>query len=203
MPASQLFGVPIPASTIAHEATQLVRDTVSDFLFRHSMRVYLFASLAAKRTNLGFDPELLYVAAMFHDVGLTEAFQESQLRFEVDSANAARNFLRSHGIAEADVQKVWTAIAFHTTPGIPEFLHAESNLLQLGAAMDVAGRGYEEFTENEREVVTATYPRERDFNQRMIDAFYDGMKHRPMSTFGTFNEDFIAYEDPTFRHMDI
>jgi HD superfamily phosphodiesterase len=77
-------------------------------------------ALSGKRHGLKFDPELLYAAAMFHDIGITHRYHESQLRFEVDGANAARDFLRGHGISEADIEKMWLAIALHTTPGISQ-----------------------------------------------------------------------------------
>ena len=67
--------------------------------------------ILGKRRGLTFDPELFYTAAMFHDLGLTAGFRESRLRFEVDGANAARDFLRSHGISEVDIERVWLAIA--------------------------------------------------------------------------------------------
>jgi hypothetical protein len=140
---------------------------------------------------------------MFHDLGLTHDYHESQLRFELDSANAARDFLRSHGVSEGDVEKVWLAIALHTTPGIPEHMHPEISLVQVGAGMDIAGRNYEHFTDEEREAVIAAYPRSKDFGHEVIDAFYHGMKHRPASTFGTFNDDFLAYKDPGFRRADV
>jgi hypothetical protein len=57
---------------------------------------------------------------MFHDMGLTDQHSSADERFEVDGANAARDFLRSHGIAQQDIETVWTAIALHTTPGIPQ-----------------------------------------------------------------------------------
>lgn len=196
-------GLRLPDSAIARDATQLLRDAGSALLFEHSVRVYLWGALAAERRRLAFDAELLYVGAMFHDLGLTDGFRSSTLRFEVDGANAARDFLRGHGIAEADVHKVWTAIALHTTPGIPEFLHAEAALLHLGAGMDVAGRAYEQFTDEERERVVAAHPRGEDFESRMIEAFREGLKHRPASTFGTFNDDFLAFGDPAFRRVDI
>lgn len=204
MTADTLSAITIPDSRIAREATQLIRDTESDLLFQHSTRVYLWASLLGRRKNLRFDAELLYIAAMFHDIGLTDRFQHSQLRFEVDGANAAREFLRGHGVAQADVAKVWMSIALHTTPGIPEHMDdAEIALIQAGAGMDVAGRGYQDFPEHEREAVIAAYPRGRDFKHRMIDAFYDGMRHRPDSTFGTFNDDFLAYRDPSFQRRNL
>jgi hypothetical protein len=203
MAADEIAGVRIPDSALARDVTQLVRDTESDLLFRHSTRVYLWGALVGARRGLGFDAELLYTAAMFHDVGLTRRFADSRLRFEVDGANAARDFLRSRGIAERDVETVWNAVALHTTPGIPEFMGPEIALVQAGAGMDVAGRGYEEFTEAQREAVIAAYPRGADFPHAIIDAFYDGMKHRPDSTYGTFNDDILAFKDPSFLRKDV
>jgi hypothetical protein len=202
-PTNELPDVVIPDSQLAREVAQLIRDTESDLLFNHSTRVYLWGALLGKRKNVAFDPELLYVAAMFHDIGLTSAYRDSELRFEVDGANAARDFLRSHHVDEADVAKVWTAVALHTTPGIPEHMHGEIALVQAGAGMDVAGRGFDEFSEAQRTAVVAGFPRGADFAEKMIDAFFDGMKHRPGTTFGTFNDDFLAYKDPGFKRVDL
>ncbi len=140
---------------------------------------------------------------MFHDIGLTPPYRDSQLRFEVDGANAARDFLQGHGIPETEVERVWAAVALHTTPGIPEHMHPEIALVQAGAAMDVVGRGYQDLAEEQREAVMAAYPRGREFKQEMIEAFYQGMKHRPDSTFGTFNDDILAFKDPNFRRSDL
>jgi hypothetical protein len=202
-PTNELPDVVIPDSQLAREVAQLIRDTESDLLFNHSTRVYLWGALLGKRKNVAFDPELLYVAAMFHDIGLTSAYRDSELRFEVDGANAARDFLRSHHVDEADVAKVWTAVALHTTPGIPEHMRGEIALVQAGAGMDVAGRGFDEFSEAQRTAVVAGFPRGADFAEKMIDAFFDGMKHRPGTTFGTFNDDFLAYKDPGFKRVDL
>jgi hypothetical protein len=201
--ANDISGVRIPDSKMAREVGQLIRDTESDLLFNHSTRVYFWAALTGKRNGLMFDPELLYTAAMFHDIGLTQHYRESQLRFEVDGANAAREFLRGHGISERDIEKAWTAIALHTTPGIPEYMHPEIALVQAGAGMDVAGRGYDYFTEEQREAVIAAYPRGNDFKHEIIDAFYQGMKHRPDSTFGTFNDDVLAFKDQNFQRGNL
>jgi HD domain len=201
--ADDISGIRIPDSKMAREATQLIREIEGDLLFNHSARVYFWGALAGKRDGLRFDRELLYAAAMFHDVGLTQRYRGSQLRFEVDGANAARDFLRSHGISEGDVEKVWIAVALHTTPGIPEHMHPEIALVQAGAGMDVAGRGYDQFTREQREAVTSAYPRSDRFGGDIIEAFYQGMKHRPDSTFGTFNDDVLAFKDPTFRRKDL
>ena len=188
---------------MARELTQLVRDTASDLLFQHSTRVYFWAALMGKRKNLEFDSELLYTGAMFHDIGLTAGYQVSPLRFEVDGANAARDFLRSHGISEEGIKTVWIAIALHTTPGIPEHMQPEIALVQAGAGMDVVGRAFDEFTESQREAVIAAYPRGSKFKPAMIEAFYQGLKHRPGTTYGTFNDDILAFKDPTFQRMNL
>jgi hypothetical protein len=197
-----IAGIKIPDSRIARDLTQFIRDTESDLLFHHSTRVYLFGALTGERKGLKFDPELLYVGAMFHDIGLTEGFRHSQLRFEVDGANAARDFLRSYGIPEAAVEIVWDAIALHTTPGIPEHKKPEVALVTSGVEMDVLGIAYEQFTEAQREAVVTAYPRGVDFKNDIIQAFYDGMKHRPDSTFGTVNADVLALKDSNFQRTN-
>ncbi|MFL5813768.1 MAG: HD domain-containing protein [Bdellovibrionia bacterium] len=203
MNETQIAGVKIPDSSIARDITQLIRDTESEMLFQHSRRVYAWGAMIGQRKHLKFDPELLYAAAMFHDIGITPHYHGSQLRFEVDGANAARDFLRARGIAESDIEKVWLAIALHTTPGIPEHMHPEIFLVQAGAGMDMVGRGYADFTEQEREAVIAACPRSHDFAHEVIDTFYQGLKQRPASTFGTFNDDFLAFKDPSFQRADI
>jgi hypothetical protein len=203
MAASDLSSISIPDSKLAREVTELIRDTESDLLFQHSTRVYFWAALTGRRKGLIFDSELLYAAAMFHDIGLTHRFRESPLRFEVDGANAARDFLRGHGLGEADLDKVWMAIALHTTPGIPEHMHPEIALVQAGAGMDVAGRGYEQFSDEQRAAVIAAHPRGADFGNQMIETFYQGMKDRPGTTFGTFNDDFLVRRDPAFQRIDL
>src|SRR5712672_3806975 len=105
---------------------------------------------------------------MFHDIGLTEAYRDSPLRFEVDSANAARDFLRRYGIPEASVEIVWDAIALHTTPGIPEHKKAEVALVTSGVEMDVLGIAYEQFTDAQRETEVAAHPRGDDFKNNII-----------------------------------
>ena len=192
-------GVIVPDSKLAREVTELVRDTEPPLLFHHSSRVYYWGALTGKHRGLCFDPELLYAGAMFHDMGLTRPYASADKRFEVDSANAAREFLRSHGIAEQDVATVWTAIALHTTPGIPPHMHPVIALVTAGVEMDVMGIAFSEFTEAEREAVVHAHPRPSRFKEEIIRAFYDGFHHKPETTFGTVNADVLADKDPSFR----
>jgi HD superfamily phosphodiesterase len=195
---TSLAGIGIPDSKLAREITELVRDTETPLLFHHSSRVYYWGALAGKRRGLSFDPELLYAGAMFHDMGLTHQHSSVGERFEVDGANAARDFLRSHGIAQHDVDTVWTAIALHTTPGIPQHMHPVVALVTAGVEMDVLGLAYSEYSDLEREAVVHAHPRSAHFKEDIIQTFYDGIKHKPETTFGNVKADVLADKDPRF-----
>jgi hypothetical protein len=194
-----IHGVSIPNSKIAREITELVRDTESPLLFHHSSRVYYFGALAGKHRGLSFDPELLYAGAMFHDMGLTHQHGSATERFEVDGANTARDFLRSRGISQADIDTVWTAIALHTTPGIPQHMHPVVALVTAGVEMDVLGLTYPEYSAVERSAVVRAHPRPEHFKEDIIQAFYDGIKHKPETTFGNVKADVIADKEPHFH----
>ncbi len=195
-------GVTVPDTRLTREATEVVRDTESPLLFNHSTRVYYFGSLAGKKLGLKFDPELLYIAAMFHDMGLTPQHSSKSDRFEVDGANAARAFLRQYNIAQQDTDTVWTAIALHTTPGIPQYMHPVVALLTNGVEMDVLGIAYSEFSDSDREAIVAAYPRSERFQEDIIQAFYDGIRHKPDTTFGNVKADVLADKDPQFQRRN-
>ncbi|NEI74294.1 HD domain-containing protein [Rhizobium lusitanum] len=189
----------IPDSRLAREVTEIVRDMESELLFNHSSRVYLFGALAGEHRGLKFDPELLYTGAMFHDMGLMKAYSSADERFEVDGANAARDFLKRHGIKQADIDTVWAAIALHTTPGIPKHMHPVVALVTAGVEMDVLGLTYGEYSEAEREAVVRAFPRTPHFKEDILQAFYDGIKHKPDTTFGNVKADVLADKDPHFH----
>ncbi|KQP47231.1 HD domain-containing protein [Methylobacterium sp. Leaf106] len=189
----------VPDSKLARAVTEFVRDTETELLFNHSSRVYQFGALAGIRRDLTFDSELLYAGAMFHDVGLMPDHSSAEERFEVDGANAARDFLTAHGVPEADVYTVWTAIALHTTPGIPVHMHPVVALVTAGVEMDVLGLTYGEYSDAEREAVVSAFPRTPEFKEDIIQAFYDGIRHKPDTTFGNVKADVIADKEPSFR----
>jgi HD superfamily phosphodiesterase len=104
-----IAGIAIPDTPLVREITEYIRDTETELLYNHSRRVFLFGTLQGRRRGLQPDPELLYAGAMFHDIGLTEGYRTSMLRFEVDGANAARDFLLERGVDEAAAR----GVAFH------------------------------------------------------------------------------------------
>jgi HD superfamily phosphodiesterase len=194
--------IAIPDSRLAREANELIRSVEPDLLYNHSLRVYAFGALQGRRRGIGYDPELLFIGAMFHDIGLVEGHRSADDRFEVDGANAAREFLAGHGVTGEALRIVWDAIALHTTPGIPEHKEPEVALVTAGVELDVLGFGYDDISPEDRGAVLAAYPRV-DFKESIIQAFADGMAHRPETAFGTVNADVLAeklpgYEPPNF-----
>lgn len=198
MPNS-IAGIHIPDSAMAREITELVRDTASPLLFHHSSRVYYFAALAGRRLGLDYDPELLYCGCMFHDLGLTPRHSSACCRFEVDGAHAARTFLQQHHIDERDIERVWTAIALHTTPGIPEHMHPLIALLTAGVETDVLGLHHDGLAPGQRDAVVAAHPRGEQFKEAIIQAFYDGIRHKTGTTFGNVKADVIADKEAAFQ----
>lgn len=199
--SEKIAGVPVPDSELVRAATDLIRDTTPPLIFHHSRRVYLFGSLQAAALGLRPDPELLYVAAMFHDTGLVAPYRGDDQRFEMDGADQARAFLLTHGLSEGDAEKVWTAIALHTTPEVPYKLAPEIAATTAGVETDVLGVNLARLTRAQIDEVTAAHPRP-DFKRQILRAFTEGFRHRPDSTFGTVNADVLEHFVPGFRRTD-
>lgn len=193
-----ISGVSIPDTQLAREINEFIRDTETELLFNHSSRVYYFGAIAGKQRGLEFDRELLYAGAMFHDIGLMPGHSSTSDRFEVDGANAARTFLKARGIAQQDLDTVSTAIALHTTPGIPQYMHPVVALVTAGVEMDVLGLTYSQYSDEVRNAVVAEYPRTSNFKEDIIQAFYDGIHEKPETTFGNVKSDVLADKDSRF-----
>jgi hypothetical protein len=158
-PRTTIAGIAIPDSALARGATEFVRAASTQLLFDHSRRVFLWASLRAERLSLRYDAELLYVGAMFHDVGLLEGHRSAHERFEIDGANAARAFLERYGLPEEQVMTVWESIALHTTRQVPDYKQPEVRLVALGMQYDVFGSPFDALNAEERAAVLAAHPR--------------------------------------------
>jgi hypothetical protein len=152
---------PLPDSPLALRALSLIRGSESTATANHSVRSALFARLRADhegaRPGRDYDPELLFLACVLHDIGLTRAGDRGQ-RFEVDGADTAAEFLTAEGLPAADVDAVWEAIALHTTPGIAERRGTLCALVHQGAGMDF-GWGTDCVDDATGAAIHAAYPR--------------------------------------------
>ncbi|MBY8881162.1 HD domain-containing protein [Actinacidiphila acidipaludis] len=201
-----IAGITVPDTGLARAATALVRAATDDplvgsTLFHHSRRVFLWGMLKSKARGIEVDPELAYVGAMFHDLGLTRKFRTTSQRFEVDGADAAYGFLREHGRSEEEARNVWLAIALHTTPEIPMHLAPEVGVVTLGVETDVLGLELDQISDADKQAVVEAHPRP-DFKRQILHAFYEGMADRPDSTFGTMNDDVLAHFDLRFKRAN-
>ena len=193
-----IAGVEVPDTAAVAESTRLVSETISPLLYHHSRRVYLFGQIHARRLGMTPDPELLYLAAIFHDTGLVTPFSDAEQRFEVDGADHGRKFLLERGFSTAAADTVWTAIALHTTPGIPGRMGPEIAATHLGVMTDVLGLGLDALDTDEVDEILALHPR-GDFKKDFLHAYFEGQKNRPETTNGTVNSDVVEHFIPDYK----
>ena len=132
----------LPSTPLSAAALDLVQTAESPAIANHSVRSFLFARLLAPHIGLvageDFDEELLYLACVLHDVGLSPLAKRNT-RFEVDGADRAAEFLSGQGLEAQKVDAVWEAIALHNTAVIPERMGALTSLTYQGVAIDFGG----------------------------------------------------------------
>lgn len=195
-------GIDAPGSAMAKAATALVGNTQSAVLFHHSSRVYWFGALIGRFRGIAFNPDSLYVGAMFHDMGLTPGYNRSEERFEIDGANAARTFLKSYVSSAEQVAEVWDAIVLHTSFGFAKHKGPVAELVAAGYETDIFGWHFDEVTAHQRDQVIKAHPRGEHFKQRMIDLLAEGLAHRPKTSFGNVSADVLERADPKYRRTN-
>ncbi|MFC0438479.1 HD domain-containing protein [Kutzneria buriramensis] len=193
-----IAGVEVPWTEAAAEASRRILETAGPLIHGHSRRVFFFGQLHAERLGIKPDPDLLYLAAMFHDAGLHTPYSDAVQRFEVDGADHGRKFLLEHGFSAAAVDTVWTAIALHTTPGIPGRMGPEIAAIHLGVLTDVAGVGLDDLDPDQVKEILAVHPR-GDFKNEFLRSYFEGLRDRPETTIGTVNADVVSHFMPGFR----
>ena len=191
----------VPDTQMTREATGLLREFSTPLLYNHSHRAFFWANEMGRQTGQKFDGELLFICAAFHDMGLLKKFSSASDRFEVDGANAVRQFLEHHDVPNARIQTAWDAISLHTTPGIAAYKPLEVELLYNGVALDSLGVGYETFPEDVRTKVVAQFPRV-NFKHDIAMAFLGGFEHKTETTIFTCNEDICTHLIPGYKRHD-
>lgn len=183
-----LAGVSVPDTPVISRAIDFARERSEPYLFNHSMRSWLFASIIAQRNQTAHDGEVLAVATILHDVGLTEEFA-GPLRFEVEGANAARAFARDQHLDDRQAQLVWDTVALNSTPSIALHKEAEVALSTMGIGLDWGGWGYEALGENQIAAILEEFPR-LEMKKQFTGAVCRIVETRPATTYDNFARDF-------------
>jgi hypothetical protein len=183
-----LAGIKVTDTSLVRDAIDLSRNLLDPYLFNHVMRSWLFGVLLSESAKVAPDPELLAVAAVLHDLGLTDRYT-AENRFEVDGANAARAFLKDHGISAQQMQVVWDAIALHTTPTLALHKEPEVVMTHSGIAVDVLGAGLDRIPQDKQRAVLTEFPRLAFKNQFKV-CLCNVVQQKPATTIDNILRDF-------------
>ena len=181
-------GIKVPDTALVRDAIDLSRSLLEPFLFNHVMRSWLFGILLSEAAEVAPDAELLAVAAILHDLGLTERYT-AENRFEVDGANAAREFMRNRGISAQQTQVVWDAIALHTTPTLALHKEPEVVMTHSGIAVDVLGAGLDRIPQEKQRAILTAFPR-LAFKDEFKGCLCNVVRQKPMTAIDNILRDF-------------
>jgi hypothetical protein len=183
-----MAGVTVPDTLLVSEAISYAREHTEPFLYNHVMRSWLFAAALAEANATPHDAEVLAVATILHDLGLAKAFQ-GPLRFEVEGANAARDFALKTGFDADRAQLVWDGVALNSTPSLALHKQPEVALCTAGTVVDWAGQGTERLTNDQVAAILDAFPR-LAMKQRFTSAVCGIVTTRPETTYDNFARDF-------------
>jgi hypothetical protein len=200
----RIAGIEVVDSSLVTEAVELARDISPTYLFHHVMRSWLFATVIDSETKSKADPELVALAAVLHDLGLTEQHVGEE-RFEVDSANAARSFLQGKGLGTGQIQLIWDAIALHSTRSIALNKEPEVAAAHRGIALDVIGIGLGDIDPEKIKAILAAYPR-LSMKRELLSCLCSVVRQKPDTTYDNFlreiGERYVeGYAAPTFPEL--
>ncbi|MGH8497154.1 MAG: HD domain-containing protein [Gammaproteobacteria bacterium] len=187
-PTHLLAGIRVPDTELVAQAMAYAREYTEPFLFNHVMRSWLFAVSLAEIGRTPHDAEVLAVATILHDLGLSNTFN-GPLRFEVEGANAARDFALDMGINDCRAQLIWDGVALNSTPSLALHKEAEVALCTAGTVLDWSGQGADELTDDQMGAILDAFPR-LEMKQRFTQAVCGIVKSRPHTTYDNFARDF-------------
>jgi hypothetical protein len=197
-------GIKVPDTSLVRDAIELARSSSESYLFNHVMRSWLFSVLLSEGLEVAPDAELLAVAVILHDLGLTDRYF-GENRFEVDGANAARAFLKSRSISTQKMQIVWDAIALHSTRSIALHKEPEVAMTQTGVAADVFGLGLDRIPPDKQRGILTEFPR-LAFKNQIKTCLCNIVRRKPQTSFDNVLRDIGSryvqgYQPPNFADL--
>ena len=187
-PTRVLGGITVIDTPLVGRAMDYARTHSEPVLFNHAIRSWLFAARLGQLDGIAHDREVVAVASLLHDLGLTDHFP-GQLRFEVEGADAARGFVREQGLDQRRAQLVWDTVALNSTPSIALYKEPEVALATAGIALDFGGPQYDRIPPDEMRSILAAFPR-LAMKRSFTDSVCRIVKTRPETTYDNFARDF-------------
>ena len=194
-------GVVVPDTPLIRGAIKYARENSERYLFNHVMRSWLFAVSLDQLNPKPHDAEVLAVATLLHDLGLTDAFR-GPLRFEVEGANGARTFGQNAGLDHRRCQLIWDTVALNSTPSIALYKEVEVALSTAGIALDWGGWGYDSLPQSRIAEVVDAFPR-LQMKERFTEAVCRIVETRPATTYDNFAADFGERFVPGYKRPSI
>ena len=170
----------IPDTAACRSALDVATEYCSPALLNHSVRAYLWAAHLGATGGMSVDAELLYVAAVLHDLGLLTEFDNHALPFEVGGGHVAAVFAAGAGWPAERRRRVAGAIVAHMADSVDPSADPEGFLLERATAFDISGRAPEDFPEGLRSAVLDRYPR-LDLAAQFLACFEDQARRKPQS----------------------
>jgi hypothetical protein len=196
---SSVAGVGLVDSEIARLATDLSRSVSPPYLFNHAMRTFLFGSLVGRALGQKFDDEVLYLASILHDLGLTERFERDS-PFEIQGAEAAKHFLEEHAYAKEKIGIVWDGIAMHASP-IGQYKQPEIALVGEGAGADVIEPDFSKIKRSDVDEIVRAFPRLK-FKDAFVTTCADVVRKHPRGAYSSFMRDIRERYVPEFHPVN-
>jgi hypothetical protein len=193
----RIAGVTIPDTKVAREATEIARSSEPLEIYNHSLRTYLFAELIAKAKKISHDVEIVYVASILHDTGLSPIHMSPRHPFEVDGANVAKTLLRKHGVSDFRSDLAWDAVALHDNGGIAQHKQVEVMLVNAGVGADFGA--YLETLERTAIVEVLEAAPRTNFIDAFLNAAATVAKRKPLAAAHSFVADVGYCRVPGFH----
>jgi hypothetical protein len=182
-----LGGITVIDTPLVTRALDLARTHSEPFLFNHAVRSWLFAVRLGQLQGIAHDAEVVAVGTLLHDLGLTHSFT-GQKRFEIEGADAAREFAREQGLDDRRMQLIWDSVALNSTPSIGLYKEAEVALCTAGIGVEF-GFQYDRILPDEMKSILVEFPR-LEMKQRFKDSVCRIVKTKPETTYDNFAGDF-------------
>ena len=192
-----LGSITVIDTPLVTRALDYVRTHSEPFLFNHAVRSWLFAARLGQLQGIDHDAEVVAVAGLLHDIGLTDNFTGPR-RFEIEGADAARAFAREQGLDERRGQLIWDTVALNSTPSIALYKETEVALCTSGIALDYGGLQYDQFPPDEMNSILAEFPR-LEMKRCFTDSVCRIIKTKPETTYDNFARDFGQRFVPAYK----